>query len=448
MSHLSRRQFTRAAGLALTAASYSRISGANDRVRLGYIGLGNRGDQVQDAFLEHGDQEGAALCDLRADYMDFAEAKEVKRGNKPKRYKDYRKLLEQKDLDAVVICTPDHWHAIQFIEACRAGFDVYVEKPLSLTVEEGRRMVEVARETNRVAQVGIHRRSSPFLIEAAKLVQSDYLGHVVMSRGYHYRNEWPHGIGDPPNTNPPNEWEWEQWLGPAPSQPYNRNKTYYNFRWFNDFSGGQLSNFGVHYVDMLRWSMGLRYPESVMAMGGKYAVEDNREIPDVMEAFWEFEGGHMINFSQCDVNQAPSNAQGSELMMRGTKGTMYIHGARWEVAPEPINDRPRYPRSPLDRAGERANRGERAPMIEPKTMEGSQDTAFHARNFLDCLKSRQRPNCDIEDGHISTACTLIAKIALNLKARLHWDGASERFTNSDEANKYLQYEYREGYTLG
>lgn len=447
MADITRRDFARAAGVT-TALGYSRIAGANSRVRVGYIGLGNRGDQVQDAFLEHGDQETVALCDLRDDYMDWAEAKEKKRGLSPKRFKDYRKLLELKDIDAVVICTPDHWHALQFIEACRAAKDVYVEKPLSLTVHEGRRMVEVARETNRVTQVGIHRRSSPFLKEAAELVRSGYIGHVTIARGFHYRNEWPDGIGNPPNTKPPNEWEWEQWLGPAPMQPYNRNKSYYNFRWFYNFSNGQLSNFGVHYMDMLRWSMGLEWPKSVTAMGGKYAVEDNREIPDTLEVLWEYDGGHIINFSQCDCNIAPGNVQDAEMVLKGTKGTMYIHFSRWEVVPEEINDRPRFPRSPIDREGERANRGVRKPMIESRSAKGSQDTAFHARNFLDCVKSRQKCNCDILDGHISTSATLIGNVAQRTRTHLEWDGKAQRFTNSEAANKWLSYDYRDPYKLG
>ncbi len=446
MAELTRRRFTGAAAAA-TAASYSRILGANDRAAVGYIGLGNRGDQVQDAFLEHGDQQTVAICDLSDDYLDWAEAKEKKRGLSPKRFKDYRKLLEQ-EMDAVVICTPDHWHAIQFIEACRAGKDVYVEKPLSLTVKEGRRMVEVARETNRVTQVGIHRRSAKFLQQAAKLVGGGGIGHVTIARGFHYRNEWPHGIADRPNTQPPSAKEWDQWLGPAPEQPYNRNKSYYNFRWFYNFSNGQLSNFGVHYVDNLRWAIGLEWPKSVTAIGGRYVVEDNRDIPDTLEVLWEFEGGHMLNFSQCDANMAPGNEQDSEMLLRGNKGTMYVHSSRWEVVPEQINDRPRFPRSPIDRQGERDNRGIRKPLIEPASAEGSQDTAFHARNFLDCLKSRATCNCDILTGHISTSITLIANIAHRTRTHLEWDGKNERFTNSEEANKWLHYECRKPYKLG
>src|SRR5450755_1452281 len=187
MNEWTRRDFARSAGLA-TALSYSRIIGANDRVGVGYIGLGNRGDQVHDAFLEHGDNQTVAVCDLRDDYMDFAMQKSRAT---PKKYKDYRKLLEDKDIDSVVIATPDHWHALMFVDACRAGKDVYVEKPLSLTVAEGRRMVEVADQTKRVVQVGIQRRSAKFLQEAAGFVHSGGIGHVTVAKGYHLANEWP-----------------------------------------------------------------------------------------------------------------------------------------------------------------------------------------------------------------------------------------------------------------
>jgi len=447
MDELTRRDFARAAGVA-TALSYSRILGANERPGIGYIGLGNRGDQVQDAFLEHADQQTVALCDLREDYMDWAEAKEKKRGLSPKRFKDYRKLLEMKEIDAVVISTPDHWHALQFTEACRAGKDVYVEKPLSLTVHEGRRMVEVARETKRVTQVGIHRRSAKFLQEAAEFVRSGGIGHVTVCRSYHVMNEWPHGIGNPPDGPPPNESEWDQWLGPAPKVAYNRNRTYYNFRWFYSYCIGQLSNFGVHYVDMMRWCLGKDSPRSVTAIGGKYAVEDNREIPDTLEVLWEYDGPTLMIFSQYNCNAAPTNAQNSEMELRGTKGTMYIHGSRWEVVPEEINDRPRFPRSPIDREGERANRGIRKRMIEPRSAKGSQDTAFHARNFLDCVKSRATCNCDILTGHLSTSATLIASIANRTKTHLSWDPKAERFANSEAANKWLHYQYRAPYKLG
>src|SRR5947209_5093384 len=215
MDQLTRRDLAKGAALA-TALSYSRIAGANDRVGVGHIGLGNRGDQVHDAFLEHGDQQTVAVCDLRDDYMDFAVKKS--RGT-PARYKDYKKLLEDKNVDAVVIATPDHWHALMFVDACHAGKDVYVEKPLSLTVAEGRRMVEVARQTNKVTQVGIHRRSAAFCKEAAEFVRSGGIGHVTVARAYHIMNSWPNGIGNPADGAAPDPGMWDRWLGPAPKVP-------------------------------------------------------------------------------------------------------------------------------------------------------------------------------------------------------------------------------------
>jgi predicted dehydrogenase len=411
---------------------------------MGYIGLGNRGDQVHDAFLEHGDQQTVAVCDLRDDYMDFA----IKKSRAtPKKYRDYKKLLEDKDVDAVVVATPDHWHALMFVDACHAGKDCYVEKPLSLTVAEGRRMVEVARQTNRVSQVGIHRRSAAFCKEAAEFVRSGGIGQVTVARAYHIMNSWPNGIGNPADSAPPDAAMWDQWLGPAPKVPYNQNRMFYDFRWFYDYSGGQLTNFGVHYMDMMRWCLGKEAPKSVVAMGGKLVVKDNREIPDTLEVIWDFDGT-LVMFAQYNANSAPGNLQGSEMELRGTKGTMYIHGSRWEVVPEKVTDKMSYARTPLDRESEKSYNPSKKPVMEGKKMSGSQDTAFHARNFLDCVKSRAKCNCDIEIGHRSTSATLIGNIAHRTKSYLEWDARAERFTNHEAANKYLQYKYRAPYKLG
>src|SRR5689334_24728725 len=209
---VTRRDFARSAGLA-TALSYSRIFGANDRLRVGYIGVGNRGDQVHDAFLEHGDQQTVAVCDLRDDYMDLAVRKSRAT---PRKFKDYKKLIEDKDVDAVVIATPDHWHALMFIDACNAGKDVYVEKPLSLTVVEGRTMVETAERTKRVTQVGTNRRSWQTYAEAADFIFAGGIEHVTAARCFHVKNEWPLGLGDAPDGPAPSDEEWDRWLGPAP----------------------------------------------------------------------------------------------------------------------------------------------------------------------------------------------------------------------------------------
>ena len=272
------------------------------------------------------------------------------------------------------------------------------------------------------------------------------IGQVTVARSYHVMNEWPNGIGTPADGAPPNEKEWDQWLGPAPKVPYNKNRTYYNFRWFYDYSGGQLTNFGVHYMDMMRWCLGKEAPRAVTAMGGRLAVKDNREIPDTLEVMWDF-GDTIVMFAQYNANSAPGNIQGSEIELRGTKGTMYIHGGRWEVVPENTTDMARYARTPLDRESERQYKPSKKAQIEPKSAKGSQDTAFHARNFLDCVKSRALCTCDIEIGHRSTSATLIGNIAQRQRKYLEWDAARERFTNDEAANKFLFYKYRAPYKL-
>src|SRR5205807_1703528 len=219
--------------------------------------LGNRGDQVLDGFLPHKDCEVVAACDIYQPYVDFAAKKA---GTSPKQFHDYKKLLDVKDVDAVVICTPDHWHALQTIHACEAGKDVYVEKPLSLAVAEGWAMLEAARKNRRVNQVGLHRRSSDFCREAAELVRQGAIGKVTVARAFHILNESPRGIGNPPNEDPPKGFDWDAWLGPAPKVPYNRNRAFYRFRWFYDYSGGQLTNFGVHYLDLIHWALGQDAP--------------------------------------------------------------------------------------------------------------------------------------------------------------------------------------------
>jgi predicted dehydrogenase len=445
MSGLTRRDFTKSLAVgAATAWSALRVQGANDRVRLGFIGLGNRGDQVLDGFLAHRDADVVAICDLHEPYLDFAAHKI---GTNPSQVKDYRKVLELKDVDAVVICTPDHWHALQTIHAFQAGKDVYGEKPLSLCVAEGRRMVEAARKYDRITQVGLMRRSAPACKEAVDLIRSGGLGRVTAIRSFHIQNEWPKGIGNPPDGDPPAGFDWEAWLGPAPEVPYNLNRTFYRFRWFYDYSGGQVTNFGAHYLDFAHWALGQDTPLAVTAMGGKLAVEDNREIPDTLEAIWTYPGGTLVTFSQFNANAARADLRDSTMEVRGTKGTLYLTWNGYEVAPEKITDKVFPALSPLDRSRSREYGSGRKTLIGPKKFEGEDPTPLHARNFLDCVRSRKPCNCDIETGHRSTTATLIANIAHKTKSYLEWDAQAEKFANHPAANEYLSYEYRAPYRL-
>jgi predicted dehydrogenase len=430
--------------LAALPSAGSAILGSNDRVRLGFIGVGNRGDQLLDAFMVHKDCEVAALCDV---YEPYLEAAQKKVGGKATLHHDYRQLLEQKDLDAVVIATPDHWHALQFVAACRAGKDVYVEKPLSLTIAEGQKMVAVAKETGRITQVGLHRRSTPFIHEAVKLIREGAIGKVTVAKCYHLRNEYPQGIGNPSDGDPPAGLDWDMWLGPAPKVRFNPNRCLYKFRWFWDYSGGQLTNFGAHFLDVIQWALNQDAPQGVFAAGGKYAIPDNREIPDTMEVIWEYPTALVI-LSQFNANTSPGNIRNVELEFRGTKGTMLINeGSGFEIIPESNRTQELPALSPLFRKENAVqSRSVRAVRAAGK-IQGRADTEFHTRNFLDCLKSRKPTNCPVAVGHRSTSATLVAKIALRLNRHLAWDGKAERFLHDDEANRMLSYEYRAPWRL-
>ena len=444
MSELSRREFGKqaiAAGLA-TALGATRVQGANDRIRLGFIGLGNRGDQVLDGFLEHRDAEVVAICDLHQPYLDFASRKI---GGNPRQFKDYRRLLEVKDIDAVAICAPDHWHTLMSIQACEAGKDIYVEKPLSLVVAEGRKIVEAARRHQRVTQVGLMRRSSPVMKEAVDLLRGGGIGKITAIRSFHIQNEWPNGIGNPPDSEPPAGLDWDAWLGPAPKVPYNRNRAFYRFRWFYDYSGGQITNFGAHYLDFSHWALGADAPLAVTAMGGKLAVHDNREIPDTAEVIWTYPGGTLVIFSQYNTNASPADRRGSTIEVRGTEGTMFLDWNGYEVIPEAVCEVDFPASTPLDRTVDDPWMKRRHTMIKATKVEGKDGTPLHARNFLDCVRSRKACHCDIETGHRSTCATLIADVALKSKSYLEWDAREECFTNNSAANKYLRYEYRPPY---
>ncbi len=435
---MTRRGFT-----ALTAFSAARVAGANERIRAGFIGMGARGDRLLDLFLAAG-AEAAAVCDVYGPHLDFAASK----AKGARRFKDYRLMLDDPSLDAVVIATPDHWHALQFLHACQAGKDVYVEKPLSLTVAEGRQMVEAAGRARRVVQVGTQRRSSAMVREAVEFIRAGGIGRVTAVRACDNLNEWPLGIGKQPGAAPPPELDWDLWLGPAPAVPYNPNRGWYNYRWFRDYSGGQLTNNGIHLVDVVRWALDLGYPRRIAAMGGIYAIDDGREIPDTLEVLWDFGAGALVSFTQYNANDAPANAQGADLEFRGAKATLYLRPDRFEVVPQRVAGRVRYRPGPLHREDTRAAwMASRKPAAAPKLVRGTATADLeHVRNFLECVRSRREPNAPILEGHLSTATCLLGNIALRTGAMLEWDGARERFPGHDAANRLLDYQYRAPFT--
>lgn len=427
------------------------VLGANERIRVGFIGVGNRGTQLLRGFMAQGDVEIAALCDVYEPYLARSNADVGKAvvdsigervpkmgeafGGEVARYKDFRRVLDRKDIDAVVIATPDHWHAIQTIMACQAGKDVYVEKPLSVTVHEGRKMVEAAAKHNRVVQVGLHRRSSQMYGDLAKDVQAGRIGKITIARAYRVSNMAPSGIGKYPDKAPPEDLDWDLWLGPRPKRPYRDNVAFYKFRWWEPYSS-QIANWGVHYCDAIRWVLNEQAPISISAHGGRFAVDDDRTIPDTMEVIFELPSGSLIVFGQYEANGI-SPFESGEIEFRGTLGNLYTgaEGGGYKVIPSPGGQF--QPREPRIQAEEK-----------PADKGGPDLTVRHIRNFLDCVKTRQRTNCDMETGHRSTTFALLANIALVTRSRIDWDPKTERIANNKAANKLLHYEYRKPWTLG
>lgn len=427
--HFMQASVAAAAGVA-AGMSGGRVLGANEKIRVGVIGTANRGGQLIEALLPHADAEIVALCDVFVPAMDAWAAKLPGAVDK---YQDYRKILERKDVDAVLIATPDHWHALQTVDACDAGKDVYVEKPLSLTPFEGRRMIEAARRNQRVVQVGLHRRSSQMFHEMADYLQNGGIGKITVAHCYRINNMAPNGIGKCPPSDPPEGLDWDMWVGPQAARPYQENIAPYKFRWWKSYSS-QIGNWGVHYFDLIRWLLGEDGPVSVSAHGGRFAVDDDRTIPDTMQATFEFASGRLLVFGQYEASGNDPFPNKGEIELRGTDGTLYSTDNRYEVRPE--------------RGGQFQDDKLRMEPVDQKASGGNINlTTLHMRNFLDCVKSREKPNADVEDGHRSTLFAHLGNIALETKARLEWDPKAERFTNNEAANQLLHYEYRAPWKL-
>ena len=417
---ITRRRFTEKSvltaaamlgGPTVAAKAKLKAVSANDRIRLGVIGVGKRGGQVINAFLEHNEVEVVAICDVYKKHLEQTAARLSKQGVRVEQYGDFRKLIDRPDLDAVAIASPDHWHALQMIAACRAGKDVYVEKPLAATIGEGRRMVEVARETGRVVQVGTHRRSSELWKRFAQMILDGEVGKTTVSRAFRLSNMFPDGIGKLSPTDPPAGLDWEMWLGPRPLRPYQDNITPYQFRWWKSYSS-QMGNWGVHKFDVMRWCLGEENPTSVCAMGGRYVVDDDRTIPDTAQAMFEFPSGHLAMFGTYEASGHHAlPLPKAEMEVRGTQGTAYIARQSFHVVPE--------------RGGQFQDR---KPRMEPVAfqLESSNhvQTTAHVRNFLDCVKSRNRPHADVEIGHRSTTMALLAN--MSLASRAGWSGTLKK----------------------
>ncbi len=417
------------------APAVGAVQGANDRIRLGFIGTGRMGRSNLYHALATERTEVVALSDVYQ--PNLAEALE-RVDTKPDTHRDFREILQRSDIDAVVISTPDHWHAAQTIMACEAGKDVFVEKPLATSVVEGRKMVEAARRTGQIVQVGTMQRSAEHFERAAMIVRSGELGKITFVRCWNTGNEYPEGIGNPPDTEPPDDLDWDLWLGPAPERPFNwsrfgvSDQWFSTFRWFWDYAGGMLTDWGVHLMDIVLWAMDEASPNVVTASGGKYFIQDNRETPDTIQATYEFDDWLMTYTNQiCNSRGFGDSDYG--ILFHGTNGTLFVDRRGYELVPEydrekeDIESRPRV-----------------APRRGRSTSGGNRE---HHDNWLDCIASRKLPTCDVEIGHLSSVLPHLGNIAYQTGSRLVWDGVKERFEKNDEANAMLGREYRAPWKL-
>ena len=419
----------------LTAASYGRISGANNRVQIGLAGYGLIGAFHTGTFKKQPDVDLAAVCDV---YQPRVDAGVAACGGACKGYRDFRKMLENKDLQAVIVATPDHWHALMTIMACAAGKDVYVEKPMTLFVREGRWMVNAARRYKRVVQVGTQGRSGTHIPEVISLFKAQHVGKIHSVHIGTARNIMP-GFGAPPDGSPPAGLDYDLWLGPAPKRPYNPHRALYHFRWFWDYSGGQMTNLGAHDLDFVYLLMKTRGPSSVFSTGGRFALtNDNGETPDTQDAILHYPGFTVT----IGVREAcAGRRQGGGTEFFGTKGSITVGRGGYQVyadtrvAPEklipPWSNPPGHPQ-PAEMKPQ--------PWTEARKAGGEEEPMnVHARNFLDCIKSRKRPNADVEEGHLVSSACHLANISLRLGGRaLRWDAEKEQIVGDPEANGWLE----------
>jgi predicted dehydrogenase len=437
-----RRRFLTASAAALTAVSYARVRGANQRIGLGFIGYGLMGKGHVATFRTLPDVSLVALAEVHRGRL--AEGLTAMGGD-PAGYADFRKLLDDKRVDAMVIATPDHWHTLMAMLACAAGKDVYVEKPMTLFVREGRWLIDVARKHKRVVQVGTQQRSGKHYARARDLIQHGHIGRVVSVRMSAVRNVLP-GFGNPPDGDPPADLDWDAWLGPAPARKYNPNRGLYHFRWFWDSAGGQMTNLGAHHLDIVDWVLGLDTLKSVTSVGGRFALTDNGETPDTQDALFAFDRWTAA-FAMRECSAGPKTGYGLEFF--GTKGVLGISRSAFTISPDP--DVPPENQVPGIRdghpvGGPKALRAEPRPPRTSAIVDRSGDSGAqyleHARNFLDCIRTRKTPVSDVESGHrVATACHL-ANLSLRLGRSLGWDGKRETIPGNVEVAQHLLRPYR------
>jgi predicted dehydrogenase len=439
---MNRRDFLRAgaAGVALASAARFAPAFADAKpIRAGLIGCGWYGKCDLLRLIQVAPTEVVSLCDvdkkMLADAAEIVASRQASK-KKPRTYHDYRDLLKEKDLDVVFIGTPDHWHALPMIAACEAGMDIWVQKPISVDVAEGQAMVAAARKHKRVVQVGTQRRSTPHLIEARdQVVKAGQLGKVGLVEIYCYYHM--RATENPPDTDPPDNLDYEMWTGPAPMRKYNALVHPRRWRAFMEYGNGIMGDMCIHMLDMTRWMLDLGWPKRISSAGGILVDKKSKaNITDTQSATFDF-GDLQVVWQHRTWGQASDPEYPWGATFYGDKGTLKADVHKYAFTPQG-KDKPtqtgkalfEYDKYPEDK--------------DEKDLERHVASAirWHVQDFLKAIASRDKPVADIEQGHISTASCILANLSMKLGRTLTWDAEKRRIVNDDEANGLLKRPYR------
>ena len=464
---IDRRDFLKTTGKAITVGAATlalggRVLGANDRVRVAICGLRGRGNDHLHGFAHVPGTEIAAFCDIDQSVLAQRVGDMGKLGlAKPKTYVDVRKLLEDKDIDAISIATPNHWHSLMGIWACQAGKDVYVEKPCSHNLFEGRQLVNAVKKYNRICQHGSQSRSNPGMVEAIQKVQNGTIGEVYLARALCYK--WRQAIGRATPEPVPAGVDYDLWTGPAPMKPFTRNRFHYNWHWIWDTGNGEVGNQAIHEIDIARWGLGVRFPVQVSAMGGHFMFDDDQETPNVLNATFYFEDTnrkrkmmevevrHWITNHEAEIG---SGAYGSAAVpaaglsaannkKTGEKQSLGPKDAKTNTIGNIFYGANGY----LGIDGYDAYKTWLTNQAEPGP--SGKATGDHFGNFIDCIRSRRAEDIHspIEEAHISTTLVHLANASYRLGRTLQFDPEQEQVPGDEEANRMLRGTYRAPYVV-
>ncbi len=418
---MTRRDFIKKLTGLVLLPSYSYIAKASengkslsDVVNIAVIGNGGMGTRHLEALSVNPNCNILAVCDVgKSRYLSAMKLVEDLSGKRPEGYQDFRRVLERPDIDAVFVVTPDHWHPLITIMACQTEKDVYVEKPVCTTIQEGRAMVNAARRYGRIVQVGTQQRSMPVFQKAINLIHAGVIGTITSARAWVGVNGWKPGETIEPV---PKGLDWDLWLGPAPYVPYSKER-FVGFMGFFDYArGGQLTNWGIHLMDVVHWGIQQDAPLTISASGGSYREGPGADNYETIEAIFEYPGC-LVSWEQRHSNTYGNKEYG--IAFYGTDGALFVDRKSFIIKPD--------------------SKGIPEFIGEP---ERSWANPQHHNNFFHCVRTRNKPVADIEQGFRSTAAVLLAGIALRCKRKLIWDSQNEKFLNDSDANKYLTRAYR------